>query len=128
MAAKWFNSLDTNALSFYRSQNVLCWSKFFEQAQKFIYILCQSQTFCARQKDDLHSVKLVSKYPFYLQIEIAFVVLWGPSVILFQIFICTCTSTLQFQMLKKIVKVQWSISILLKNRQVKAWYYRIDLI
>ena len=26
-------------------------------AQKFIYILCQSQTFCARQKDDLHSVK-----------------------------------------------------------------------
>ena len=32
---------------------------FFEPAQKFIYILCQSQTFCARQKDDLHSVKLV---------------------------------------------------------------------
>ena len=27
--------------------------------QKFIYILWQSQTFCARQKDDLHSVKLV---------------------------------------------------------------------
>ena len=26
--------------------------------QKFNYILCQSQTFCARQKDDLHSVKL----------------------------------------------------------------------
>jgi hypothetical protein len=26
--------------------------------QKFIYILWQSQTFCARQKDDLHSVKL----------------------------------------------------------------------
>ena len=24
-----------------------------------IYILCQSQTFCAIQKDDLHSVKLV---------------------------------------------------------------------
>ena len=39
-----------NALSFYRSPNVLCWSKFFEPAQKFIYILCQSQTFCARQK------------------------------------------------------------------------------
>ena len=48
----------SNALSFYRSQNVLWWSKFFEPAQKFIYILCQSQTFCARQKDDLHSVKL----------------------------------------------------------------------
>ena len=47
------------ALSFYRSQNVLCLSKFFEPAQKFICILCQSQTFCARQKDDLHSVKLV---------------------------------------------------------------------
>ena len=27
--------------------------------QKFIYILWQSQTFCARQKDDLHSEKLV---------------------------------------------------------------------
>ena len=27
--------------------------------QKFIYILWQSQTFSARQKDDLHSVKLV---------------------------------------------------------------------
>ena len=49
----------TNALSFYRSQNVLGWSKFFVPHQKFIYILWQSQTFCARQKDDLHSVKLV---------------------------------------------------------------------
>ena len=51
-----------NALSFYRSQlsqNVLRWSKFFVPGQKFIYILWQSQTFCARQKDDLHSVKLV---------------------------------------------------------------------
>ena len=27
--------------------------------QKFIYILWQSQTFCARQKDDLRSEKLV---------------------------------------------------------------------
>ena len=26
--------------------------------QKCIYILWQSQTFCARQKDDVHSVKL----------------------------------------------------------------------
>ena len=38
------------ALSFYRSQNVLGRSKFFVPDQKFIYILCQSQTFCARQK------------------------------------------------------------------------------
>ena len=45
------------ALSFYRSQNVLGWSKFFMPNQKFIYILWQSQTFFARQKDDLHSVK-----------------------------------------------------------------------
>ena len=43
------------ALSFYRSQNVLCWSKCFVLDQKSIYILCQSQTFCARQIDDLHS-------------------------------------------------------------------------
>ena len=51
--------ISSYALSFYRSQNVLRWSKFFVLEQKFIYILCQSQTFCARQKDDLHSVKLV---------------------------------------------------------------------
>ena len=48
----------TYALSFYRSQNVLGWSKVFVLDQKFIYVLWQSQTFCARQKDDLHSVKL----------------------------------------------------------------------
>ena len=48
----------SNALSFYMSQNVLGWSKFFVPDQKFIYILWQSQTFCARQKDDLHSEKL----------------------------------------------------------------------
>jgi hypothetical protein len=51
--------MEAYALSFYRSQNVLGWSKFFLLEQKIIYILCQSQTFCARQKDDLHSVKLV---------------------------------------------------------------------
>ena len=50
--------LSIYALSFYRSQNVLCRSKFSVSVQKFIYILCQSQTFCARPKDDLHSVKL----------------------------------------------------------------------
>jgi hypothetical protein len=50
---------NTYALSFYRSQNVLCWSKFFVPNQIFIHILWQSQTFFARQKDDLHSVKLV---------------------------------------------------------------------
>ena len=49
----------TYALSFYMSQNVLCQSKFFVSYQKVIYILCQSQTFCASTKDDLHSVKLV---------------------------------------------------------------------
>ena len=48
-----------DALSFYRTQNVLGWSKIFVPNQKFIYILWQSQTFCARQKDDLHSIKLV---------------------------------------------------------------------
>ena len=32
---------------------------FFVPDQKFIHTLWQSQTFCARQKDDLHSVKLV---------------------------------------------------------------------
>ena len=53
-----FVTKETNALSFYRSQNVLGRSKFFVPDQTFIYILWQSQTFCARQKDDLHSVKL----------------------------------------------------------------------
>ena len=50
--------LITYALSFYRSQNVLCRSKFFVPDQKFIYIQWQSQKFCTRQKYDLHSVKL----------------------------------------------------------------------
>ena len=49
----------TYALSFYRSQNVLCLSKFFVPDQTFIYIFWQSHTFCARLKDYLHSVKLV---------------------------------------------------------------------
>ena len=30
---------DAYALSFYRSQNVLCWSKFFEPAQIFLHIV-----------------------------------------------------------------------------------------
>ena len=34
--------IETIALSFYRSQNVLGWSKFFVPDQKFIYILWQS--------------------------------------------------------------------------------------
>ena len=51
--------LATTGLSFYRSQNVLGLSKFFVPDQKFIYILWQSQIFCARQKDDWLSVKLV---------------------------------------------------------------------
>ena len=49
----------TFALSFFRSQNVLGWSKFFVPDQKSVYILWRSQTFCARQKDDLYSVKFV---------------------------------------------------------------------
>ena len=49
---------DELTVCFYMSQNVLGWSKFFGPDQKFIYILWQSQTFFARQKDDLNSVKL----------------------------------------------------------------------
>ena len=51
--------IETIALSFCRSQNVLGSSKFFVLEQKIICILLQSQTFCARQKDDLNSVRLV---------------------------------------------------------------------
>ena len=51
--------IEIYALSFYRFQNVLGWSNFFVPDQKFIHILWQSQTFCARQKDDLHLSKLV---------------------------------------------------------------------
>jgi hypothetical protein len=39
-----------NALSFYRSQNVLCQSKFFVSDQKFIYILCQTKRWFAFSK------------------------------------------------------------------------------
>ena len=54
----WQKGQHTYALSFYRSQDGLGWSKFFVPDQTFIYILWQSQKFCTRQKDDLHSVKL----------------------------------------------------------------------
>ena len=54
--------IETIALSFYRSQNVLGWSKFFVLEQKIICVLWQSQNFCARQKDDLF-VCLFCYYP-----------------------------------------------------------------
>ena len=54
------------ALSFYRSQNVLGWSKFFVPDQKFIYILWQSQRFSARQKGK----SLFSKISFCASIKV----------------------------------------------------------
>ena len=53
----------SQALSFYRSQNVLSCSKFFVPHLKSIDILWQSQIFCDRQKNNLHSVKLVFVLP-----------------------------------------------------------------
>ena len=43
----------------FTGRKMFCASPNFLSDQKFIYILCQSRKFCARQKDDLHSVKLV---------------------------------------------------------------------
>ena len=51
--------IDRGILCLVLLQNVLCCSKFFVPDQTCIYILWQSRTFCARQKDNLHSVKLV---------------------------------------------------------------------
>ena len=48
----------TGPKMFWAGPNFLC------QNKKSIYILWQSQTFCARQKDDLHSVKLASTKVF----------------------------------------------------------------
>ena len=50
-------------LSFYRLQNVLGWSKYFVTDQKLIYILCQSQTFCARLKDNFHICLVLLQVP-----------------------------------------------------------------
>jgi hypothetical protein len=69
----------TFALSFYRSQNVLGWSKFFVPDQKFIYILRESQTFCARQKDDLHSVKFVSEEALKAVKFLGWLKIFGPA-------------------------------------------------
>ena len=44
----------TGPKMFWAGPNVLCQTK-----NLFTYLLWQSQTFCARQKDHLHSVKLV---------------------------------------------------------------------
>ena len=49
----------TETLSFYGSQNIWGWSKFFVPYQKLIYILHMSQTFCPRPKDDLPLVNSV---------------------------------------------------------------------
>ena len=47
----------TYALSFYRSQNVLCQSKFFEPAQKFDCIQCLFKNFCAGTKTNFTECK-----------------------------------------------------------------------
>ena len=44
----------TGLKMFWAGPNFLCQTK-----NILTYVLWQSQTFCARQKDDLHSVKLV---------------------------------------------------------------------
>ena len=44
--------LPTYALSFYRFQKILGWSKFFVPNLRLIYMLCKSQTFCARPIDE----------------------------------------------------------------------------
>jgi hypothetical protein len=45
------------ALPFYRSQNVLCWSNFFEPAQKFDCIKCLFKNFCAGTKTNFTEYK-----------------------------------------------------------------------
>ena len=47
----------TYALSFYRSQNVLCQSKFFESAQNFECIQCLFKNFCAGTKTNFTECK-----------------------------------------------------------------------
>ena len=50
-------ALCTIALSFYRSQNVLCRSKIFEPAQKFECIQCLFKNFCAGTKTNFTECK-----------------------------------------------------------------------
>ena len=47
----------TYALSFYKSQNVLCQSKFFEPAQKFDCIQCLFKNFCVGTKTNFTECK-----------------------------------------------------------------------
>ena len=49
---------NTDALSFYRSQNVLCRSEFFEPFQKFDSIQCLLNNFCAGTKTNFNEFKL----------------------------------------------------------------------
>ena len=51
------NLFYTYALSIYRSQNVLCGSKFFEPAQKFDCIYCLFKNFCAGTKTNFTECK-----------------------------------------------------------------------
>ena len=47
------------ALSFYRAQNVLCWSKLFEPAQKFECIQCLLKNFCACKKNQFYWIQII---------------------------------------------------------------------
>ena len=51
--------LGTYALSFYRSQNVLCWSKFFEPARKIWLHLVSLQKLLCRHKKQFYWVHII---------------------------------------------------------------------
>ena len=52
-----FSRQNTNALSFYRFLNVLCWSKFFEPVQKFNCIYCLFKNFCPGKRTNCTECK-----------------------------------------------------------------------
>ena len=54
--------MDNNALSFYRSQNVLSWSKYFGHNQKLIYIFLPVPNILGHAKKDFRSVNLVFEW------------------------------------------------------------------
>ena len=62
-------------LPFYRSQNILGWSNFFVPDQKLVYTLhaVQSQTFCARPKDDFRNY---CKFVFFVALNAIQFLVW----------------------------------------------------
>ena len=68
----------TNVLTFYSSQNVLCWSKFFQPAKNLIAFRASSKTFVQAQKPNLlNGNHLLVRHKFFWDSHKIFISIFG---------------------------------------------------